>query len=93
MDERCKRLKFRAWRRGFRELDLIAGPFADAHVASLDAAELTAFEGLLDAPDQDVYSWIIGRAPTPEQFESGLMHKIRSFARTMAQPTDEMVAK
>ncbi len=92
MDERCKRLRFRAWRRGFRELDLIMGPFADAHVTGLDAVELAALEGLLDAPDQDVYSWIIGRAPTPADFEGSLMQKLGLFARTMAQPAPENAA-
>lgn len=92
MNERGKRLRFRAWRRGFRELDLIMGPFADAHVASLDEQELAAFEGLLDAPDQDVYSWIIGRGAAPPQFEGSLMQKLGRFAQTMAQAAPESAA-
>ena len=49
MDEtRLKRLRFRAWRRGFREADLILGPFADRHASSLSEAQVTAFEALLE---------------------------------------------
>lgn len=92
MNARCKRLCFRAWRRGFRELDLIVGPFADAHVAALSDDELAAFEGLLDAPDQDVYSWIIGRAPTPPHFEGSLMQKLGQFSQTMAQAAPRTAA-
>jgi len=51
-EARLKKLKFRAWRRGFREADLILGPFADTHVASFSAEELDAFERLLEAPDR-----------------------------------------
>ena len=38
-DARLKKLSFRAWRRGFREADLILGPFADRHAAELDARQ------------------------------------------------------
>lgn len=90
MDDLCKRLCFRAWRRGFRELDLILGPFADAQIAQLDQHEIAELELLLDAPDQDVYSWIIGRSAAPAQFEGGVMRKIRAFAGQMARPAQEM---
>ncbi|MCG8444029.1 MAG: succinate dehydrogenase assembly factor 2, partial [Caulobacterales bacterium] len=41
MDEsRLRRLSFRAWRRGFKEMDLLLGRFADARLMGLGAAEL-----------------------------------------------------
>ena len=43
-EARLKKLKFRAWRRGFREADLILGPFADRYVAGFDPAMLDEFE-------------------------------------------------
>ena len=43
MDDRRKKLKFRAWRRGFREIDLILGGFAEARLVDLDEAGLDAF--------------------------------------------------
>jgi len=78
-DARLKKLKFRAWRRGFREADLILGPFADRHVASMTAAELDTFEALLDQPDQDLYAWIIGTAETPAAFDHEIMSRIKVF--------------
>jgi len=77
--DRVKKLKFRAWRRGFREADLILGPFADAHAAELGPAELDQFERLLEVPDQDLYGWIIEREPTPAPFDTPLMGRIKSF--------------
>lgn len=84
MDDRRKRIQFRAWRRGFREIDLILGRFADAHVQELDEAGLAEFERLLDTPDQDVYDWIVGRTRPPEELDGpvlGLLRSFRFFAR------------
>src|SRR5579862_367132 len=57
-ETRLKRLRFRAWRRGFREADLILGPFADSHARSLTARQLETLEILLEQPDPDLYAWI-----------------------------------
>ncbi|HVY34508.1 MAG TPA: succinate dehydrogenase assembly factor 2 [Caulobacteraceae bacterium] len=78
-DARLKKLRFRAWHRGFREADLILGPFADAHLAQLSADQLDAFEALIEQPDPDLYAWIIGSAPTPEAFDGEVLDLIRSF--------------
>lgn len=87
MDERCKRIRFRAWRRGFREIDLILGAFADQHLNELDEAGLAEFERLLDTPDQEVYAWIVGREPPPPEADGpvlSLLKSFRYFARTAA---------
>ena len=78
---RLARARFRAWRRGFREADLVLGPFADSVGPTLDAAELDAFEALLDADDYMLYGWITGTGPTPLEHETPVMAKIRTFMR------------
>jgi antitoxin CptB len=78
-DARQKKLKLRAWRRGFREADLILGPFADRHVSDFTAADLDWFESLLDQADHDVYGWILEREPTPAPFDCPLMNKLKAF--------------
>jgi len=77
--DRLKKLTFRAWRRGFREADLILGPFADENLATLSPTELDAFEALIGQEDQDIYAWIVGLAPTPPEFDTGVMTKIKAF--------------
>jgi antitoxin CptB len=80
MDDRRKKLKFRAWRRGFRELDLILGAFADAHLKELSEERVDEFEALmLHANDQDVYAWIVGVARPPERFDTELLRLVRAF--------------
>jgi antitoxin CptB len=80
MDEtRIKRLRFRAWRRGFREADLILGPFADNRAQSLTDAQVEVFEQLLDLPDHDVYGWIVGPDAAPPDFALDVLGLIRAF--------------
>ena len=80
MDEaRLKRLRFRAWRRGFLEADLVLGPFADSHAFSLTESEVEAFERLLDRNDHDVYGWIVMGGDPPTDDEVRLISRIRAF--------------
>ena len=78
-DARLKKLRLRAWRRGFREADLILGPFADKHVPTMSADELDIFEALLDEADHDVYGWIIGTVATPAAYDCDLLNRIKAF--------------
>jgi len=75
---RLKKLRFRAWRRGFREADFILGAFADAEMTDLSPADLDAFEELLEQPDQPLYAWIIGTEATPDAFDHEVMRRIRT---------------
>lgn len=87
MDEaRLKRLRFRAWRRGFLEADLILGPFADSHALSLTEAEVEAFERLLDRNDHDVYGWIVTGGDAPTDDEARLVSRIRAFHASPKPP-------
>jgi antitoxin CptB len=78
-DARLRRIRYRAWHRGFRESDLILGPFADAHAEALDAGQLDRFEALLEQPDQDLYDWIVGRTPPPAAVDDDVFALIRAF--------------
>jgi antitoxin CptB len=64
-ETRIKRLRMRAWHRGIKEMDLILGGWADAHLAGLDDTTLDAFEAVLAEADHDLYSWVSGQAEPP----------------------------
>ncbi len=85
MDDRRKKLGFRAWRRGFREIDLILGGFSDQGLANLDTAGLDDFERLLGAPDQQVYAWITGQEAVPAEHETRTLALIRAFRSEMVR--------
>jgi antitoxin CptB len=76
---RRRRLRFRAWHRGMREVDLLLGRFADAHVANLAADELGAFEALLEVPDQDVLDWLIGAGRAPAGPSEPFLRRVYAF--------------
>ena len=80
-EDRLKRLKFRAWHRGMKEVDLILGPFADAHAAELDETALEEFEMLLSVSDQDLYDWLCGRRTAPDHYRTKLYEQIFNFSR------------
>ncbi|MDI7774485.1 succinate dehydrogenase assembly factor 2 [Asticcacaulis sp. EMRT-3] len=81
-DARLKKLSFRAWRRGFKEADIILGHYSDDRLASMSDAQLDIFEVLLEVPDQDLYGWIIEREPTPSEFQSEIMIELNNYYKT-----------
>ena len=79
LDERRKRLLFRCWHRGTREMDLILGRFADAEIEGLADADLTTLESLIELPDPDLYAAFSGDARLAPEFHSALFDRIKSF--------------
>jgi antitoxin CptB len=79
LDERRRRLLFRSWRRGTREMDLILGRFAEAVIAELTEEEITAFEQLSEVPDPDLYAWLTGSAPIPPDHDLPVLRRLRDF--------------
>jgi antitoxin CptB len=80
-ENRRKKLKFQAWHRGFKEIDLILGPFADERLGTMSDDELDAFEALLNVPDHDLYDWICQRSSPPDRFRTKVYEQIFDFSR------------
>jgi antitoxin CptB len=79
LDDRRKRLLFRCWHRGTREMDLILGRFADAEIAGLADDDLTQLERLIEVPDPDLYAALTGNAPLAPEYASRLFERIKTF--------------
>jgi len=79
LDTRRKRILFRCWHRGTREMDLILGRFADAEIATLADDELAQLERLIDVPDPDLYAALTGDASLAPQVGGSVFERIRSF--------------
>jgi antitoxin CptB len=78
LDARRRRILFRAWRRGMREMDLVMGHFADLEIAAMSETDLDEFEKLLEAPDPEALAWITGEAPTPPERDTPLFARLRA---------------
>lgn len=55
-----RRLRLQSWRRGTREMDLVLGPFADTHLASMDEETLCLFDALLQWPEPVLTVYLTG---------------------------------
>jgi antitoxin CptB len=78
-EQRRKRLRFRSWHRGTREMDLILGRFADAHIAAMSPAQLDRYAALLENSDPDIYEWVVGRAAPPQAADTDVLELLRQF--------------
>jgi len=79
LDDRRKRLLFRCWHRGTREMDLILGRFADAQIVGLSDDELAQLERLIDVPDPDLYAALTGDRTLDQEYASALFDRIKAF--------------
>jgi antitoxin CptB len=79
LDERRRRLLFRSWHRGIREMDLVLGRFADAQIATLSDADLDEYERLLEVPDQQMFAWVSGAEAAPADIDTALFRRLRDF--------------
>jgi len=79
LDDRRRRILFRSWHRGMKEMDLILGGFAEAELAGLTDAELDDFEVLLEAVDRDLFGWVTGEFEIPPLFDTELFRRICAF--------------
>jgi antitoxin CptB len=79
LEPRRKKLLFRSWHRGMREMDLIMGRFAETALPSMPEPDLDVFEVLIEVPDRDLLAWITGREPTPENYDSAVFRALKAF--------------
>jgi antitoxin CptB len=91
IENRRKRLTFRSWHRGTREMDLIMGSFAEETVNSMTMEELNFYEELLNTPDPDVYDWISGQKTPPTNLMNSVLEKLltHTYARSQSHSRKE----
>jgi len=83
LDARRRKLLFRSWHRGMREMDLILGGFADAQIHALTGDEIDQYEKLLDIADTEFLPMITGERPVPADIDCAVLQKILASRRSM----------
>lgn len=76
---RRRQLRYRAWHRGTKEMDLVLGPFADAHLGGFGQAELDRLEALMNEEDVDLLKWVMGQEPVPVAADAELLKTIVAY--------------
>ena len=77
-----KRLLFRSWHRGTREMDLLLGRFAERNLPAFTPGQLERFEALLEYPDSDIYDWMSGRRTPPAELDDDVIKLLVNFKFT-----------
>jgi antitoxin CptB len=80
LDPRRRKLLFRSWHRGMREMDLILGSFADAEIARLSDAELDDYERLLEISDTVLLPRLTGEQAAPDD---AMLDRIMAFRKSV----------
>ncbi len=75
-----KRLFYRAHHRGTKEMDLVLGSFAEAHLDGYDVQSLERFAAILEESDADFLNWVTGQAPVPADDNGEMISAIVTFA-------------
>lgn len=82
VDERRRRLRHRSRYTGMKETDLLLGRFADRYMGELSAADLDAYERLLDAGDPNIYAWLTRQQILPPEHDTAVFRLLKQFHRT-----------
>lgn len=79
LEPRRRRILYRCWHRGIREMDLVLGQFAEDNIADLSEEQLDELETIMAEEDQDLIQMVTGASPIPEKFRTPLFEKIISY--------------
>lgn len=78
-DIKRKRLIFRSWHRGTREIDLMLGKFANTHLPQFDARQLALYDRFLNNSDPDIFNWMTGQEPVPPAEDNDVISLMQKF--------------
>jgi antitoxin CptB len=84
MDIRRKKLLFRCWHRGMREMDMLLGKFAEQRIDDFSDDELAQLEEILTYDDPVIYEWIAKDGILPESLQHELMDSLKKFTLSIS---------
>lgn len=80
LDARRKKMFYRSWHRGNKEMDLYLGQFARDRLAGMSEEQADAFEQILDLDDHSLYAWITRKEELPANLAAmPLMQEILDY--------------
>ena len=74
-----RKLIYRAWHRGTKELDLVLGNFAESNIHEFTQSELHDFTVILDEEDPDLYQWLINNQEPADHINADIINRIRDY--------------
>lgn len=83
LDDRRKRILYRATHRGTKEADFVVGGFFREQVARIPDAKLDEADALLEVLDADLMDWLMGRLPVPAAWNGTLFDDLLAHYRAL----------
>jgi antitoxin CptB len=93
LDPRRRRILFRCWHRGIREMDLVFGQFADNELPAMAETDLDEFERIMDEEDNDLVRWVLGTLPVPAHLDTPLFARIAAYKPDFEEVTAAILGK
>ncbi len=81
LDVRRRKILFRAWHRGIREMDIVLGQFADDQLEKLTDDEMREFETVLEINDRDLLQWVTGEKPVPADIDTPFFRRLSDYGK------------
>jgi antitoxin CptB len=89
-DVELRRLSWRC-RRGMLELDIVLQRFAEHQLMSLDVAELSAFDILLDFPDNEFLDVVTDKSSLDAAISTPAMQRL--ITKLRSQPNERITTR
>ena len=70
------RLLYRSRQRGFLEMDLLVGLWAERRLPHMEESELAAYSTVLDQENPDLFKWLTGQEPAPDDMLTNPAFKV-----------------
>jgi len=77
------RLLYQSRKRGMAENDILISTFAKQYLPGFDAKQLTLYDDIINKPsnDWDLYYWMTGASPIPDEFNNDVMTMMVEHAK------------
>ena len=69
LEEKRRRMLYHSKQRGWLELDLILGTFAEKYLASLGPKDIDDYALILEEENPDMFKWLSGQIPIPDNLK------------------------
>lgn len=79
LENRKRRLLFRSWHRGIKELDLIFGNFVEANIDGFSAEDCEWFEAIYEEQDHSILAWVTKGEDVPEKWQGEMMTRLQKL--------------
>ena len=76
LDATRRRLLYRSKQRGWLEMDIMLGGWAEKNLHHLDKTGLVQFHDILEMENPDLYKWLTNQEPVPAKVDNPLLRTL-----------------